>query len=106
MHGFGCANVLIKGGHFREGEADDFLYLGEQQKMVTLSNERIDTRNNHGTGCTLSSAIAAGLAHGREMAVAVREAKEYINGAILSGKDYELGQGHGPVHHFYRLFAR
>ncbi len=100
----GCANVLIKGGHFLEGGADDLLYLGNQQKMVILSNERIETKNNHGTGCTLSSAIAAGLARGLDMEAAVRKAKEYITGAIKSGSSYQIGNGHGPVHHFYRFF--
>lgn len=104
LHGLGCANVLIKGGHFDAGEADDLLYLGDQQKMITLTNERIETRNNHGTGCTLSSAIAAGLARGYEMSVAVREAKKYITGTLQAGKEYQLGSGHGPVHHFHHLF--
>lgn len=100
----GCTNVLIKGGHFSEGAADDLLYLGRQQKIVTFSSERIETRNNHGTGCTLSSAIAAGLARGLDIEAAVGEAKEYISGAIRSGSIYQLGKGHGPVHHFYRFF--
>jgi hydroxymethylpyrimidine/phosphomethylpyrimidine kinase len=100
----GCANVLIKGGHLEGGDSNDCLYLGEQQRMVILPGERIPTRNNHGTGCTLSSAIAAFIARGEDIENAVRLAKEYITGAIRAGADYTLGHGHGPVHHFFRYF--
>ena len=98
----GCRNVLVKGGHL-EGEAsDDCLYLGAEQRVVRLPGERVETRNNHGTGCTLSSAIAANLAKGAGMEAAVWHAKEYLTGAIRAGADYRLGHGHGPVHHFWR----
>ena len=100
----GCRNVLVKGGHL-EGEAsDDCLYLGTEQRVVRLPGERVETRNNHGTGCTLSSAIAANLAKGAGMEAAVRHAKEYLTGAIRAGADYRLGHGHGPVHHFWRFW--
>ncbi len=100
----GCANVLIKGGHLFDENSDDFLFLGEEKKMVVLPGKRINTKNNHGTGCTLSSAIAAGLAKGLTMEASVRRAKEYITGAITSAADYVIGNGHGPVHHFFKVF--
>jgi len=100
----GCANVLIKGGHLETGDSDDCLYLGAEQRMVTLPGERIATRNNHGTGCTLSSAIASFIARGETTENAVRLAKDYITGAIRAGAGYSIGHGHGPVHHFFRFF--
>ncbi len=100
----GCTNVLIKGGHMETGDSDDCLYLGMEKRIVTLPGKRIDTRNNHGTGCTLSSAIAAFIAKGETVEKAVRHAKEYITGAIQAGAAYTIGKGHGPVHHFYRFF--
>lgn len=100
----GCANVLIKGGHLESGDSDDCLYLGAEDRAVILSGKRIPTRNNHGTGCTLSSAIASGLAKGQTVETAVRQAKDYITQAIEGGAGYTLGQGHGPVHHFFRFF--
>ncbi len=101
----GSANVLVKGGHLESGDSDDCLYLGAGGRMVRLNGERIATRNNHGTGCTLSSAIAAHLAKGEDVETAVRHAKDYISGAIRAGAEYVLGQGHGPVHHFFRFFG-
>jgi hydroxymethylpyrimidine/phosphomethylpyrimidine kinase len=80
------------------------LYFPQADRKVTLSTERIATRNNHGTGCTLSSAIAAFLAKGADIETAVRDAKAYITNAIRAGADYRLGSGHGPVHHFYRFW--
>lgn len=100
----GCANVLIKGGHLESGDSDDCLYLGAEDRAVILRGKRIPTRNNHGTGCTLSSAIASGLAKGQTVETAVRQAKDYITQAIEGGAEYILGQGHGPVHHFFRFF--
>jgi len=101
---FGCRNVLVKGGHLESGDSDDTLYLVDEQRLITLRGTRIPTRNNHGTGCTLSSAIAAGLAKGQNVETAVRSAKDYISGAIQAGAEYVIGNGHGPVHHFYRFF--
>ena len=98
---FDCRNVLVKGGHL-EGEAsDDCLFLGAEKRLVRLAGARIETRNNHGTGCTLSSAIAAFLARGFEMEEAVRRAKAYVAAAIQAGAAYRIGHGHGPVHHFW-----
>lgn len=104
LSALGCANVLIKGGHLENDICDDMLYLGVVQEKVIFDGKRIETDNNHGTGCTLSSAIAANLALGKTLQEAVSAAKEYITGAISSGASYSIGQGHGPVNHFYRLF--
>ncbi len=100
----GAGNVLIKGGHLESENSDDCLYLGAEGRLVTLAGERVVTRNNHGTGCTLSSAIAAYLARGEDMETAVRLGKDYIAGAIQAGAAYEIGRGNGPVHHFFRSF--
>ncbi len=99
----GCTNVLIKGGHLEGEVSDDCLYLGEQDEVISLPAKRIETRNNHGTGCTLSSAIASGIAKGNDVVTAVRMAKEYITGAIDAGASYSIGKGHGPVHHFFQF---
>ena len=100
----GCSNVLVKGGHLPGHRRDDVLYRGEKDQLINLPGTVIVTRNNHGTGCTLSSAIAARLALGQDMETAVRAAKGYINGAIAAGSAYQIGQGHGPVQHFFRFW--
>jgi hydroxymethylpyrimidine/phosphomethylpyrimidine kinase len=101
----GCRNVLIKGGHLEEEEdSDDLLYLGNEGRTITFPVKRIETNNNHGTGCTLSSAIASGLARGLTTEQAVSKAKKYITGAISAGAEYKIGRGRGPVHHFFRFF--
>jgi hydroxymethylpyrimidine/phosphomethylpyrimidine kinase len=71
---------------------------------VRFPAERIASRNTHGTGCTLSSAIAAHLARGEDLEAAVRQAKIYITAALRAGAAYRLGSGHGPVHHFFRYW--
>ena len=91
--------VLVKGGHL-EDDATDILYDGE--KFIYLKQERINSKNTHGTGCTLSSAIAANIAKGMNIEDAVREAKRYVTIAIEHG--IELGKGVGPTHHFYELY--
>ncbi len=100
----GCRNVLVKGGHLDGETSDDCLYLGDGARIVTLPGARVATRNNHGTGCTLSSAIAAFIAGGDDVETAVRRAKEYIAGAIRAGAEYRIGHGHGPVHHFWKFW--
>ena len=95
--GFGCGAALIKGGH-AAGTARDVLYDGAE--FHTFEQERIATRNDHGTGCTLSSAIAALLARGLALPDAVREAKEYLTGALRHS--YAIGAGHSPVNHYWR----
>jgi hydroxymethylpyrimidine/phosphomethylpyrimidine kinase len=104
LAGLGCGSVLIKGGHLEAGDCDDCLYIPVQKRSIILSGKRLATRNNHGTGCTLSSAIASFLAGGLEIEEAVRQAKDYITEAIRAGAAYRLGGGHGPVHHLYRLW--
>ncbi|SCD20591.1 Hydroxymethylpyrimidine/phosphomethylpyrimidine kinase [Proteiniphilum saccharofermentans] len=94
-------SVLLKAGHLAEDELIDVFYNAETDELTALSSQRITTKNTHGTGCTLSSAIAAFLAHGLPLNDAVRKAKEYIDRAILVGAEYEIGKGHGPVHHFF-----
>lgn len=98
---FGSRNVLLKGGHGSQDKSCDILYCAEDDRVVMLEAERIATRNNHGTGCTLSSALAAYLARGRSVEKAARAAKTYITTAIQAGTEYHVGKGHGPVHHFH-----
>ena len=100
----GCCNILIKGGHFEDAASDDLLYLGKEKRAITLPGVRINTQNTHGTGCTLSSAIAANMARGFPVEEAVRQGKDYVTDAIAAGAEYTIGQGHGPVHHFHRFF--
>ncbi|MEV0012126.1 bifunctional hydroxymethylpyrimidine kinase/phosphomethylpyrimidine kinase [Streptomyces sp. NPDC047973] len=97
MLSFGPDWVVIKGGHL-PGEAVDLLTDGGEEHW--LRAPRHDNRHTHGTGCTLASAIACGLAHGQDVPTAVRSAKEYVTGAIRSG--FELGTGIGPVDHGWR----
>ncbi len=94
-------SVLLKAGHLTDDELIDVFYNAETDEIIKLSSKRIETRNTHGTGCTFSSAIAAFLAHGLPLNDAVAKAKEYMNNAILAGTEYEIGKGHGPVHHFF-----
>lgn len=95
--GRGAASVVIKGGHRPGPEAVDLFYDG--RRFHELRAPRIDTRNTHGTGCTFAAAIAAYLARGAEPLEAVSEAKRYLHAAIAAA--YDVGAGHGPVHHFY-----
>ncbi len=99
-------SVLLKAGHLKNDELIDVFYNRETDELVELSACRVDTRNTHGTGCTLSSAFAAQLAKGLSLTEAARAAKAYINAAIIHGAGYEIGQGHGPVSHFYALAGR
>lgn len=91
--------VLIKGGH-STGEADDLLYYNGS--MEWIRGQRIENPNTHGTGCTLSSAIASNLAKGLNLTDGVKAAKEYISGAI--GAQLNLGRGRGPLNHLYKIF--
>jgi hydroxymethylpyrimidine/phosphomethylpyrimidine kinase len=95
----GARAVLIKGGHGEGAESVDVLLAAES--FTRLATARIKTRNTHGTGCTLSSAIAAGLAKGLDLIAAVREAKVYVSEAIAASERLTIGTGHGPVHHFH-----
>jgi hydroxymethylpyrimidine/phosphomethylpyrimidine kinase len=98
----GCSHVLIKGGHGHGSESID--YLISASSTLPLASPRLATRNTHGTGCSLSSAIAAGLAKGEDMEAAVRNAKRFISDAIASADRFAVGHGHGPVHHFHRYY--
>lgn len=94
--------VLVKGGHLANSASDDsadLLLIGGQAHW--LPAKRIATANTHGTGCTLSSAIAAGLARGLDIHTAVTEAKTYITAAIAAADRLRVGSGHGPTHHFH-----
>lgn len=99
----GPAAVLLKGGHC-EGETSDDYYLEgrDGSTAMRLTAPRTRTRNTHGTGCTLSAAIAAYLALGEERRAAARRAKEYVTAALGQADRLLVGAGHGPVHHFHR----
>ena len=99
LFALGPKAVLIKGGHASGAESVDLLV--EPTAFARLAAERIATENTHGTGCTLSSAIAAGLAKGLDLAEAVRQAKAYVTAAIAASDRLRVGSGHGPVHHFH-----
>ena len=99
IQALGPQNVLVKGGH-AQGEARDILLCGED--FHVFASRRIPTKNTHGTGCTLSSAIAAYLARGEALPEAVRKAKEYVTGAIEHA--LPLGHGCGPTHHFFAFY--
>ena len=103
IHSFGCRAVLVKGGHVlgdAGGDAVDTLYDGAE--FYHYSARRINTKNTHGTGCTLSSAIASNLALGMPVFKAVERAKTYVTTALEHA--FELGRGNGPTHHFYDLY--
>ncbi len=98
----GAGAVLLKGGHFTTSESPDLLHDGNAPTWFHA--RRVDTANTHGTGCTLSSAIAAGLARGLDLGDAVSQAKAYIGAAIAAADILNVGGGHGPVHHFHALW--
>jgi hydroxymethylpyrimidine/phosphomethylpyrimidine kinase len=93
--------VVLKGGHLGHGDAIDLVTDGD--RMVELAAPRIDTRNTHGTGCTLSAAIAALLPQTADALEAIRRAKDYLTAAIRTSGALQVGSGHGPVHHFHAL---
>lgn len=97
-------SVFLKAGHLDGDELTDIFYNAETKHFLHLKSKRVRTRNTHGTGCTLSSAIAAFLARGCSLDQAAENAKNYIAGAISAGADYEIGHGHGPVNHFFNLW--
>ncbi|MCZ7469297.1 bifunctional hydroxymethylpyrimidine kinase/phosphomethylpyrimidine kinase [Agrobacterium sp. O3.4] len=96
----GAKAVLIKGGHGDGPESTDYLFA--DGTMLALAAPRVDTKNDHGTGCTLAAAITAHIAKGCELREAVGLSKEYLNGALEAGRGLAVGNGRGPVHHFYR----
>lgn len=112
----GCGAILLKGGHgIERGRHADLLLLGAKElacdpapgrfaEPVWLEHPHIDTPNTHGTGCTLSSAIASFLAKGLDVPEAARSAVGWLGGAIKAGVDLKLGHGHGPVNHLYEIW--
>jgi hydroxymethylpyrimidine/phosphomethylpyrimidine kinase len=98
----GCRAVLIKGGHGQGAESIDYLFGAD--RMLALAAPRIATQNSHGTGCSLSSAIAAGLAKGEDLETAIRNAKAWISAAISAADRFSVGHGHGPIHHFHKYY--
>ena len=95
----GNVSVLMKAGHLSGDSLVDYFYNAEDDSMTKLQSKRVQTRNTHGTGCTLSSAFAASLAKGENLTDAAISAKRYIEQAIISGAEYDIGKGHGPVNH-------
>ncbi|WP_170577951.1 bifunctional hydroxymethylpyrimidine kinase/phosphomethylpyrimidine kinase [Ruegeria arenilitoris] len=102
--GLGARSVLMKGGHGRGDVCHDVL-LDPSGVVAEFTATRRNTRNTHGTGCTLSSSVAAGLARGQGLTDAVTQAHEYLQGAIAKADGLMVGQGHGPVHHFHRVWS-
>lgn len=99
-------SVFLKAGHLDGDSLVDYFYNAEEDTMTLLPSKKIRTLNTHGTGCTLSSALAAALARGEDLTVAARSAKTYIEKAIISGSEYTIGNGHGPVDHFFMIRDR
>jgi hydroxymethylpyrimidine/phosphomethylpyrimidine kinase len=96
----GCSAVLLKGGHLRGSTLYDVYASAEGDEQI-FESDYIDSENVHGTGCTLSSAIAAYLALGHDLPMAIERGRMYVHHAILHGKDVKTGEGHGPLNHFF-----
>ena len=105
LSALGPRSVLLKGGHGTGPTSSDLFYQADGDRPRELPADRVETVNTHGTGCTLSAALAAGLARGLPLESAVAEAKAYMNRAIRAGAEYQLGGGHGPVHHFHAVWS-
>jgi hydroxymethylpyrimidine/phosphomethylpyrimidine kinase len=104
LRALGAQTVLVKGGHGTRETLVDLFFDGTQ--AVELPARRVPTRNTHGTGCTLSSAIAALLPQRPDVVSAVRDAREYVLAAIRESDRLQVGSGHGPLHHFHALWAQ
>jgi hydroxymethylpyrimidine/phosphomethylpyrimidine kinase len=100
----GAKAVLVKGGHSENDQCADLLKTPNDE--LWISAERIDTQNTHGTGCSLSSAIASHLAHGATLQEAVKTAKAWLTGAIAHSDELNVGEGSGPIHHFHNLWSK
>ncbi len=94
--------VLVKGGHGDGAQSVDLLV--EPKRCTRFAADRIAARNNHGTGCTLASAVAAGLAKGLELVEAVRAGKDFVTAALAAADTIKIGSGRGPVHHFHAVW--
>lgn len=101
LQSLGAKAILLKGGHLN-GDPNDLLFDGKE--FTWIKGVRIHTKNTHGTGCTLSSAIAANLAKGDSLIEAIQKAKKYITMAITHSLN--IGKGHGPTNHFYDLYNK
>lgn len=98
-------SVMLKGGHLKETDnLTDVFYNAATGKLSRFSSPKIESRNTHGTGCSLSSAMASYLAKGASMEEAVAKAREYLHNAIKAGAEYQIGNGHGPVKHFWNFW--
>ncbi len=95
-----CAGVLLKGGHLGGGDSPDLLLVDGRETRLTAP--RVGTRNTHGTGCTLSAAVAALRPGAPDWESAAGRAKDYLTGALRAADELDVGTGHGPVHHFHR----
>ncbi|MCI4677812.1 bifunctional hydroxymethylpyrimidine kinase/phosphomethylpyrimidine kinase [Rhodoblastus acidophilus] len=103
LHALGAHAVLVKGGHLPDGAAYDLLYDGAE--FTEYEAARVVTRNTHGTGCALSSAIAARLGQGAGLKQAIADAKAFLSAALEAGATLEVGAGHGPPNHFFALWG-
>lgn len=97
-------SVLLKAGHLSAVDLVDVIYNFETSEWTDLASKRINTKNTHGTGCSLSSALAAFLAKGFSVRESAERAKNYIAKSIIAGTEYKIGKGHGPVHHFHQFW--
>jgi hydroxymethylpyrimidine/phosphomethylpyrimidine kinase len=103
LRGLGAQAVLIKGGHADGAEAVDI--LADAEGELRLAAPRLETRNTHGTGCTLSAAVAAELTKGASLREAVSRAKAYVTAALQRADELHIGKGRGPLHHFHALWG-
>ncbi len=101
LRALGARAVLMKGGYLNAADSPDWLVAGERH-AAAQAGPRVPVKNTHGTGCTLSSAIAALIPQRGDLASAVADAKEYLTGALQASDRLDVGSGVGPVHHFYR----
>ena len=99
----GRVSVLLKSGHLETDDMTDILYDAHAKKITKIPGKRIITNNSHGTGCTLSSAIATYIAQGYSMLEAVQKAKLYLTKALQASVDFKIGKGNGPLNHFFSL---
>lgn len=98
----GCRAVLVKGGHLQGDVMCDVLQTADEEQPYLFTASHVDSHNTHGTGCSLSSAIATYLALGESVPSAVRKAKDFVHQGIVSACDVHIGQGHGPINHFFQ----
>lgn len=98
---YGSKAVLLKGGHLSGNDMTDILCCADKEQPIRYEGKKTESRNTHGTGCTLSSAIATLLAQGRTIEQAAGEAKKYVSEGIIHGKEVQTGNGHGPLNHFF-----